>query len=71
MVNRNDVTLPSDSINKLKSKKTPDLSPDANAKSGVGDNPKFLKKSKLPPAPTPDLTDKSGGRIGKDPTENF
>lgn len=79
MVNRNDVTSPSDTINKLASKRHSkdskalygdNISPDANAKAGVGDNPNLPKKRKTP-SPTSEVESNSSRRIGKDPTESF
>ncbi|MBL7542735.1 MAG: hypothetical protein JNL11_02915 [Bdellovibrionaceae bacterium] len=79
MTNRNDVTAPTDTINKLKLKRHPkdsqalygdDLSPDANAKAGVGDNPHLARKLKTSLTP-PQIEDRAGRRIGKDPTESF
>ena len=79
MANRNDVTVPEDTINKLASKRNKhdnkalygdDISPDANAKAGVKDNPNLPKIEKNP-APVPKTDGDSSGRIGKDPTESF
>ncbi len=65
------VTIPSDSINIIKNKNLSDLSPDANAKAGKGDNPNLPKKnSKVLPTMN-EVIDKAGGRIGKDPTEVY
>ncbi len=79
MANRNDITIPEDTINRLSSKRNKNdsqalygdnISPDANAKAGVGDNPNVAKKgTKLAPLPKTDGNSK--GRIGKDPTESF
>lgn len=76
MVNRNDVTSPTDTVNKLAQKRHShddkalygdDLASDANAKAAKNTIP---EPSKTPSAPS-ELDDKSGRRIGKDPTESF